>query len=370
MLLNARQIHRKFGKKHIFLLVAADITDHRIAEDEVNYQNFHDHLTGLYNRRFIEKEIKQLVKVMQLPISIIMGDLNNLKLTNDTFGHEQGDMMLKEGTKTLKKICRSDDILARWGGDEFVMLLPKTSNTDAEGITERIKEGCTNLTIQKIPLGFSIGIATKTEEAQDINKVITDAEGNMYKNKLGEKEGKASSIISALEQTLFEKSSETLEHALRIKDNALLLGKSAKLHAHQLDELTLLASLHDIGKVAIPETILLKKDKLTEEEWTVIKRHPETGFNIAQSSPQISHIAKSILACHERWDGSGYPKGLKGEEIPIISRIMFICDAYDVMTSVRAYKTAMSKNKAVSELKRCAGTQFDPALVEKFIKII
>lgn len=148
------------------------------------------------------------------------------------------------------------------------------------------------------------------------------------------------------------------------------LGKSIKLHPHQLDEHSLLASLHDIGKVAIPEAILLKEGKLTEKEWAVIKRHPEIGFNIAQASPQIIHIAKFILACHEHWDGSGYPKGLKGEPIPIASRVMFIADAYDVMTSERSYKKAMGKNAAIKELKRCAGTQFDPVLVEKFIEIL
>ena len=161
-----------------------------------------------------------------------------------------------------------------------------------------------------------------------------------------------------------------MEHVFRIKDFAIKLGESIKLHPNQLDELSLLASLHDIGKVAIPETILLKEDKLTKKEWEVIKRHPEIGFNIAQSSPQIAHIAKFILACHENWDGSGYPRGLAKEAIPILSRIMFICDAYDVMTSERIYKKTMSKKGAIKELKRCAGIQFDPALVKKFIEIL
>ncbi|MCX6383547.1 MAG: HD domain-containing protein, partial [Actinobacteria bacterium] len=148
------------------------------------------------------------------------------------------------------------------------------------------------------------------------------------------------------------------------------LGKSIKLASSQLDELSLLASLHDIGKVSIPEKILLKDGKLTEEEWEVIKRHPEIGFNIAQSSPQIVHISKFILSCHENWDGSGYPQGLAEEAIPLLSRIVSIADAYDVMTSERIYKKTMSKDAVIEELKRCAGTQFDPVLVNKFIEII
>jgi HD-GYP domain-containing protein (c-di-GMP phosphodiesterase class II) len=270
----------------------------------------------------------------------------------------------------LKRICRSDDILARWGGDEFVILLPKTSITDSEEIVQRIKKECSKLIIQKIPLSLSIGIAAKIEVEQGIDEIIIEAESNMYKNKLDEKESTAGSIIFALLQALYEKSNETMEHAFRIKDSAIKLGKSIKLHSNQLGELSLLASLHDIGKVAISETILLKEGKLTEKEWAVIKRHPEIGFNIAQSSPQIIHIAKFILACHENWDGSGYPQGLAGESIPIVSRIIFIADAHDVMTSERIYKKAMSETEAIEELKRCAGTQFDPVLINNFIEII
>src|SRR5665811_617169 len=166
----------------------------------------------------------------------------------------------------------------------------------------------------------------------------------MYRNKLAQKESISSSVIFALEQALYEKSNETKEHTDRVRDLALKLGKSVKLSSSQLDEISLLASLHDIGKVAIPETILLKEGKLTKKEWEVIKRHPEIGFNIASSSPQIAHIAKAILACHENFDGSGYPMGIAGESIPVISRIILISDAYDVMTRGRIYKLPRSKD--------------------------
>jgi len=282
----------------------------------------------------------------------------------------EGDEVLKEIAKILKRVCRSDDILARWGGDEFVILLPKTSTADSEEIVARIKKECKKTASQKIPMSLSLGASQKEIAVQSIQTVIIDAESNMYRNKLIEKESLASSIIFALGQALYEKSNETKEHTNRIHDLALKLGKSVKLPSNQLDELSLLASLHDIGKVAISETILLKEGKLTKQEWEVIKRHPEIGFNIAQSSQQIAHIAKAILSCHENWDGSGYPLGQKGESIPVISRIILIADAYDVMTTGRIYKKAISKDDAIKELKRCAGTQFDPVLVEKFIEII
>ncbi|MEI7615140.1 MAG: diguanylate cyclase [Actinomycetota bacterium] len=370
--INARAQVRRDGTGKPLEMIGTnyDITNRKRAEEAVLHLSYHDQLTGLFNRRFFEEEIKRLDTDRQLPLSIIVGDLNNLKLTNDTFGHLEGDRLLKETSKLLKTACRSDDILARWGGDEFVILLPKTSIASAEEIAQRIEKGCSELFIQKIPIGLAIGIAAKTKHRQNIEDIILEAESNMYKNKLAGKQGNAGSVILALEQALYEKSNETMEHAQRLKELSLKLGKKLKLHSHQLDELSLFASLHDIGKVAVPETILLKEGALSEKEWEVIKRHSETGFNIAQSSPQIAHIAKYILSCHENWDGSGYPVGLAKEEIPLLSRIVFIADSYDIMTCKRTYKTAMSKEGAVIELKRCAGTQFDPMLVEKFLEVL
>jgi HD-GYP domain-containing protein (c-di-GMP phosphodiesterase class II) len=291
-------------------------------------------------------------------------------LINDVFGHTEGDNLLVKTAEILKKVCRSDDILARWGGDEFVIILPKTNSKTAEDIMQRIKKECGKTSGQKIALSLAIGVAAKTEQAQDVQSILIDAESNMYKNKLTAKASLTSSIVFALEQALYEKSNETREHTDRIQDLAMRLGHSIKLPSGQLDELALLASLHDIGKVAIPENILLKKGNLTEKEWSVMKRHPEIGFNIANSSPQITHIAKPILSCHENFDGSGYPAGIKGHEIPVISRIVLIVDAYDIMTSGQAYKAAMNKKDAIKELRKCAGSQFDPVLVDKFIEIL
>jgi len=347
-----------------------NITNRKKSEEAIIHLSYHYMLTGLFNRRFFEEEIKRLDTDRQLPLSIIMGDLNSLKLTNDTFGHQEGDRLLIETAKLLKTVCRSDDILARWGGDEFVILLPKTSIASTVEIMQRIKKECSELFIQKMSIGLAIGIATKIDSGQNIQDIIVEAESNMYKNKLAGKQSSAGSVIAALEQALYEKSNETMAHTQRLKELSLKLGKKLKLHPHQLDELSLLASLHDIGKVAVPETILLKEGALSENECEVMRRHPTTGFNIAQSSPQIAHIAKYILSCHENWDGSGYPEGLAKEEIPLLSRIVAITDSYDVMTGNRSYKCAISKEDAVKELKKYAGIQFDPVLVEKFIEVL
>ena len=189
----------------------------------------------------------------------------------------------------------------------------------------------------------------------------------MYTNKLLERKSIYNSILASLERMLWEKSHETKEHAERLKGLIIKLGKSVNLPQNKLDELVLLSTLHDIGKVAVPDDILLKRGKLNQEEWKIIRRHPEIGYNIAKSTPQIAVVADDILAHHEWWDGSGYPQGLKGDDIPINSCITSIVDAYDVMVSGRPYKEPISDDAAKEELKRCSGIQFSPLLVDRFI---
>lgn len=214
-----------------------------------------------------------------------------------------------------------------------------------------------------------MGSSTKTTMDKDINEVIQEAEEWMYQKKLIESRSISSAIITSLKKILFEKSIETEEHAERTNTLALQIGRSLNLSENKLAELSLLSSLHDIGKVAIPEEILLKQNKLSKSEWRIIKKHPEIGYNITRASPHLAHIANAILTHHEWWDGSGYPQGLKGDEIPITSRILAIVDAYDAMVSGRPYKSKMSREDAIEEIKKCSGTQFDPDIAEKFINI-
>ncbi len=345
-----------------------DISDRKKYEEKIRYLGYHDKLTGVYNRAFLSESLERLDTKRQLPISIIMGDVNGLKLVNNGFGHKKGDELIKQVAEIIKSCCRQEDIIARWGGDEFVVLLPQTVGKDAEKIIERIKEKCNNVEDDFVQPSIAMGYSTKTNPEEEIREVLAKAEEGVYKHKLVEGKSIRSSIISSLEETLLEKDYETREHTTRVKNLVVKMGKALALPRNKIDDLILLASLHDIGKIAVPDSILLKKGKLNKEEWAKMKKHSEIGYRIAQSCPELISISEGILHHHEWWDGTGYPYGLKAEDIPLISRIISIVDAYDVMLHERCYKKAISKKEAIVELKRCAGTQFDPELVKIFIR--
>ena len=344
-----------------------NINERKKAERRIKYLTFHDKLTELYNRTYFEKVLINIYEDRDFPLSFIVCDLNGLKLVNDAFGYNQGDRLLKRMANILKYCSREGDIIARWGEDEFFILLPRSTENDTREVLNRIIDICSKTKDQKIPLNISVGVSTRKNRNQSLREVIKEAENNMYKNKLLKRKSIYNSIILSLERTLWEKNRETKEHAERLRGLALQLGNAINLPQNKLDELELLSALHDIGKVGIPDAILMKKGKLNAREWKIIKKHPEIGYRIAESTPQIAPIADDILAHHEWWDGSGYPQGLKGSEIPVNAAITSIIDAYDVMTFGRHYKEAVSEEEALQELIRCSGTQFNPFLVEKFV---
>ncbi|MGM0410790.1 MAG: PAS domain S-box protein, partial [Bacillota bacterium] len=288
-----------------------DISDRKEKEKEINYIIYKDSLTGLYNRRFFEAEMERLDTKRQLPLSIIMGDLNGLKIINDSYGHEKGDQMLIETAKMLKEVLREEDILARHGGDEFTILLPKTSNEEAEKIVRRINNRNKKIGKDQIPISIGMGVATKNKDEENIKDILKEADNNMYKNKLAESRSTKNKIVENLVNTLGAKSSETKEHAIRMTKLAYELGNKIGLSNSEINRLSLLATLHDIGKTTISEEILTKPAKLTEKEWELIKEHPQRGYKIASASEEFALIAEEILSHHEKWDGSGYPNGLK-----------------------------------------------------------
>lgn len=367
--MNARiSFGEKEGDKFMVEGFVVDITERKKNEAKINYMTFHDNLTGLYNRAYIEDIMKRIDTERKLPISIIMADLNNLKLINDSIGHHEGDRLIKKTAEILKKSCRQEDIVARWGGDEFVVLLPNTSLQVSETIVERI-DNKANQNNLKFGLSIAIGLACKENIGKDFLHTLDKAESRMYTNKLTKNNSRSRDIVSGILNTLKEKSFETETHVNRMTKNVEIFAKRLNLSKEKNDELQLLALLHDIGKISIPESILNKEEKLTDEEWKLIKTHPESGYRILKVIPRFSHIAEGVLYHHERWDGSGYPEGLKGKDIPLLARILTIVDAYDVMISGRPYKEPMTKEEIVEEFKRCSGTQFDPELIDFIMEI-
>jgi len=350
------------------VFVFRDVFKERMKKEAIIYLSYHDRLTGVYNRAFFEEEAERLDTERQLPISLILGDVNGLKMTNDVYGHRIGDHLLVAIAKVLKESCRAEDLIARWGGDEFVILLPKTPGKVAEEICKRIRKGCNKVSIEHHALSISLGFSTKEKASESIMNVLQKAEDFMYKRKLLESKNMRTSIISSMKKTLHEKSHETEEHVDRINELTKKIGGILGLTENELNDLEVLSMLHDIGKVAINDSILMKPYELTDEEWIEIKKHPAIGYRIAQSAPELAQIAEYILSHHERWDGKGYPQGLMGESIPLLARILAVVDAYDTMLKDRPYRRALTHLEAKEELIRNAGKQFDPKIVQVFIE--
>ena len=350
--------------------ILSDITQWKWAEKQMRASSFRDRLTGLYNRAYFEEEMRRLDTPRQLPLSVVLADVNGLKLVNDVLGHSAGDQLLSKAAVILRECCRTEDVIARIGGDEFVVFLPRTSHQTTLKIVDRIKTACRNGDQHPIKLSLALGAVTKNEVPQDLRTQLKEAEDRMYQDKLMESKRFRTSVIASIRQALSKRKDETEGHILRLNQLTAQFGRHLGLPNHVLDQLALLSSLHDIGKIAIPETIGLGPNTLSTEEWMIMRKHPEVGYRIVASCPELAIVAEAILAHHEWWDGTGYPRGVKGEEIPLTSRMFSIADAYDEMTHGRPAGKAMSRKAVLDEIKKGAGNQFDPALVDPFIEVV
>ena len=221
--------------------------------------------------------------------------------------------------KILKQNCRKTDIIARWGGDEFLILLPQTETEAAEKIVRRIEAATESSNDPIMNVSIALGFAIREGETQDFEEVLKEAEDRMYRQKLLMIKSYRNTLINTMLATLYEKSTETEQHAMRLKEYSLALGQELNLSARDLDDLALLSMLHDIGKIGVDKNILNKPEPLTPAEWAEIKKHPEIGYRIASNTPELSTVAEYILYHHERWDGRGYPQGLKGRKFLCIA---------------------------------------------------
>ncbi|MDF2569084.1 MAG: diguanylate cyclase domain protein [Sporomusa sp.] len=343
-------------------------------EQKLRYISYHDALTGLYNRTFFKQEMGRLESTDCKPVAIILCDVDGLKLINDTLGHEQGDLLLNTGARAISTSVRAGDIVARIGGDEFAVLLPQVDARQVEAICSQILNAVDvyNAEHLELPLSMSIGfaVAEAGTDAVTMSELFRQADDNMYREKLHRSRTTRSAIVKALLKALEVRDFITEGHGDRMEKWAAKFAVTLKLSERRISDIKLLAQFHDIGKVGIPNRILFKPSRLTPEEQIEVQRHADIGYRIAQSIPDLIPIAGLILKHHERWDGNGYPMGLRGKEIPLECRMLAIVDAYDAMTSDRPYRKAMRPDAAVVELKRQAGSQFDPDLTTRFCEIV
>ena len=351
-------------------VVITDITERKKSEEKLQHLSFHDQLTGLYNRHYFNEEMKRIDTVRQLPIGIIIADLNRLKLINDTYGHTAGDEMLKKAADVLKEACREEDIITRWGGDEFVLLLPQVTEEILFDIGQRIKNLCSETVVRDVPVSLALGMAIKNEPPESLHEVLRKAEDEMYQHKTFESKKTKNVVLGSLIDTLAVKSIETKEHARKMQYVAYKIGEKYGLSDSELIRLNLLITLRDIGNINISEELLTNSKPLSDAEWNILKKHPEIGYRVAIATEDFAHIAEEILSHHEWWDGSGYPRGLKKDEIPLLARITAVADAYESMKNGRPYKPAMATKDIEVEFKRCAGTQFDPEIVNLLLTIL
>lgn len=351
--------------------IGVDITERKQFQEKLKHMSFHDTLTGLYNRTYFEEEMRLLEEACYAPVGMIVCDVDGLKLVNDTFGHSTGDKLLWLTAGILKKCFREEDKVFRIGGDEFAILLPRSELAIVEHACSRIRKAVEgyNEENEEFPLSLSVGFAVSGKMTEDFRDVFKEADNNMYQEKLHRCKSSRSAIVQALMKTLEARDFITEGHAERLQDIVISLGVVLGLSERNLADLRLLAQFHDIGKVGIPDRILFKPGRLTDEEFKEMKRHSEIGHRIAHSAPDLQPIADYILRHHEWWNGEGYPLGLKAESIPLECRILAIADAYDAMTSDRPYRKALSKKQAFAELNKHSGIQFDPQLVPIFIKV-
>ncbi len=357
---------------HKMLALVRNTTEKALATQKILKLSILDILTNVYNRNFFEKSVKEWKNPKEAGMGLFMVDIDGLKLVNDTLGHDVGDQYLRTIAQAIKRVFLEPEFIARIGGDEFAiavrgwdedrMLLAKNQLIDeVRALNERG---------YPIPFSISIGFSLANHSCNTALAMMKCADDYMYRQKLFHRQSERSKTIETLSAMLSERDFLTQGHSKRMSKFIKKIARIVNFPDSQMPAIELFADFHDIGKIGVSDVILFKPERLTDAEFADMKRHSEIGFRIAESSPDLNGISEWIYKHHENWDGTGYPFGLKGEEIPLVCRILTIVDAFDAMTNDRPYRKAMSLQEAILELKRCAGTQFDPNLVEIFLDIL
>lgn len=335
-----------------------------------NVETERDMLTQLYSKNSFYGEAGKLLAGEAYPVTVVVCNANGIGLVNDVFGWRKGNELLRQAADLLRENLPDTAVIGRMADGDMAVALTGVEQEYAVRLFEKIKEQYRGMNDTGINTDIEYGIAVIRDGMKSAEEAVREASESMRTKKLMNQSSQKSSLLDSLTQTLTESDYETEEHVERTREMAIRLGKALSLTDGDLGKLALLAVLHDIGKIAIPHSILLKPGKLTDAEWEIMKTHTEKGYRIANASKELKPIGEYILHHHERWDGGGYPGGLAGEEIPLLSRIITVVDSHDVMVHDRPYHRAMSGEAAEAELRRCSGTQFDPKLVEVFLEVL
>ncbi|MDH7602086.1 MAG: diguanylate cyclase [Armatimonadota bacterium] len=369
-----------------------------------------DELTGLYNHGYLQEFLKKQIQISDRyskPLSVIMLDVDHFKFINDAYCHSAGDMVLKSVAAIINETVRGTDLVARYGGEEFVVVCPETSLAQAAAVAERIRATIESRSITLKPtrtkehLGaielhvtISGGVATYPDDGTHHSELLEAADAALREAKRMRNrvvvfaditpaaKPKRVSVIDAflrdssisairpLIAAIEARDPNTIRHSEKTAEYAVAIGREMGFSTYDLSLIFKAALLHDVGMIAVPSHILIKETALTEEEMEAIKRHPEVGAAILAQSPQLANVANIILYHHENWDGSGYPKGLKGEEIPIMARVINVAGALDSMTSPRSYRDCKTLVEAKQEIMAQSGKQFDPEVVRAACRVI
>lgn len=353
------------------LFVLHDETSSRQTFFELEKSMLFDTVTGFYNKQSFYTQIPQWNDPDYWPVSFVVCNVDGMNAINEAYGTAYGDGVMRQLARYIRRRVGDQVFCAKLDNGDVVVALEGMSNADAGDLFEELEKEILYF-YENMPMSVTVeyGVATKTDGETTVEKTLQDARMSMQNKKMLKEKSASSSIVDSLKQTLCESDYQTEEHVERTREMAARLGREMELCDADIGRLELLAVLHDIGKVAIPQNIIKKQGKLTPEERAIIEQHTVKGYRIAKSSPELSDIAEGILSHHEKWDGTGYPNGLKGEEIPLIARVISAVDSHDVMVNDRPYHKAMPERDAIEELKRCSGTQFDPGVVEVFIRLL